>query len=146
MKGMFEFTETFLKMLTTGYLAVVLLGIFFSLNNYYLYFDDTEINRDVLSFGDGLIAADCLVIKRDGYPVKALLNETAISDDEKSPSCVDYGRDFMYTILLDEKEPPIYTVGSGLDPEKTHSALFPAAMQKDSGEVVPILVNVSVVR
>jgi len=150
-KGVFEMTETFLKILTAGYLAVMLLGMFFAINNYYLYFEESEVNRDVLSLTDGMMSASCLVETRDKpmemhYTVKGLLKQSKLeTEDSKSQSCVKFGKAFKYDVINSETGSILYTLGDRtVGGEDVNSMLFPAAMNKSNGDVIPVILNVTV--
>lgn len=143
MKGVFEFTETFLKMLNTAYLAVMLLGIFFAINNYYLYFTDSESNRDVMTLTDGMLSAACLVETENGQPIKALFSETKLDYDKNGVSCVKFGKAFTYSVL-DPNMKILYSSGDTHISSTGHSSLFPASMKTSSGEVKQITLNVTV--
>lgn len=145
-------SETFLKILTTAYLAVILLGIFFAINNYYIYFTESEVNRDTLSLTDALLSANCLVVERNGQAVKGLLDSDSLSDEELksgcggTTSCILFGRNFRYSIIEgSENGNLLYDLGDTcVSGDNTYSTLFPASLRKANGEVIPVIINVTV--
>lgn len=142
-------TETFLKMLTAGYLAVMLLGMFFAINNYYLYFEESEVNRDVLGLADGMMSASCLVETRKpmtmNYGVKALMSEDKLqSESSRLQSCIKFGKHFKYDVI-DSDGTILYELGDRtVGGEDVKSMLMPAALNKTNGQVVPIILNITV--
>ena len=151
MKGMFEMTETFLKILTTAYLAVMLLGIFFAINNYYLYFKESEVNRDVLTLADGMLSAECLVEYENSQPKKAVLSSNDLDAEKvRSASCIVFGKNFKYEIISAKDSTVLYKLGNQnyfktVNADNVRSSMFPAAMKYDkTGEVIPIMMNVTV--
>ena len=152
MKGIFEMSETFLKVLTTAYLAVILLGMFFAINNYYIYFTESEVNRDALSLSDALLSANCLVVERGGQPVKGLFNYEYLDEEDKISgcggitSCVPFGRNFRYSIREgSETGKVLYDLGDTcVGGDKAYSILYPASLRNETGHVIPVIINVTV--
>ena len=160
MKGVFEFTETFLKMLTAGYLAVMLLGIFFAVNNYYLYFTESEANRDVLVLADGILSANCLISYNGEPGDKAIFREELLyaelalslsaynqNNIRIGPtSCVIFGKNFKYDVIINTKDrKETFNLGDRLvEGGDTRSTLFPATMRTSEGDIIPVLLQVTV--
>lgn len=151
MKGIFKLTEGLVKMITTAYLALVLLAVFFAINNYYLYYVDGKSNREALIIADSVLGADCLVKIKDGYPIKGFFTrydengKIKLKDhDNIVPSCLKINKD-IYIEILDENKNRLFRIGmtSLKYDADVHYSTFPAAYD-DGNTISPVILNLSI--
>jgi hypothetical protein len=95
MKGqIFALSETFVKILSVASLAVVLMAIFFSINQYHLIYLENKADRETLVVGSTVMSS-CIAETSNGEPVKGLLSEENIIPlkdvKNKNIECLKYG-------------------------------------------------------
>lgn len=146
MKGIFEITESFLKIVQTVYIIAVLLAIFFTLNQYNLYFIGSRLDREALIVGDAALSASCLAESAaDGTPIKGLLSKanivSEISRQSNTISCLPYTKAIYIQIC--EKDcsltTPLHSLGDPiiLGRTTTYNTTYPAAYD-DGTKVIPV--------
>ena len=47
--GVFSLSETFMKVLSTAYVAIVVLGIFLAINQYHIIFIENRMDRETMT-------------------------------------------------------------------------------------------------
>lgn len=163
MKGStFALSETFMKIITTAYLAIVLLGIWFALNQYHLIFLENRADREALNVGNAVLSS-CIAEYSEGYPVKGLLSEEKIKEEnvrdplrEENIQCFRYDKE-IYIEIYDTNKKLLYGVGNFgvcdihhafpdcVKKDTTTTTTFPAALyNKTSNKVIPVIVNISI--
>ncbi|MFH0929450.1 MAG: hypothetical protein V1818_03785 [Candidatus Aenigmatarchaeota archaeon] len=155
MKGAFALSETFIKILSTGVLAIILLAIFLSINNYHLIYAENAIDREALIVGNTVLSSCIAEGYDEGKPIKALLSEEKIvykydSVSESNIDCLEYEKG-IYIEIYDE-DSLLYGFGDRhvcKSPSNTicevdrGMMVFPAAL-KGAAIVIPVTVNVYV--
>ena len=163
MKGStFALSETFMKILTTAYVAIVLLGIYFALNQYHLIFVENRADRETLNIGNAVLSS-CIAEYSGGYPVKGLLSEEKIKEEnirdpfrDENIQCLRYDKG-IYIEIYDKSKQLLYGVGNFgvcdqnhafpdcIKKDTTTTTTFPAALyNKTSNKIIPVIVNVSI--
>ncbi len=161
MKGStFALSETFMKILTTAYVAIVLLGIYFALNQYHLIFVENRVDREALNIGNAILSS-CIAEYSGGYPVKGLLSKEKIEEEnerdpfrEENIQCLRYDKG-IYIEIYDTSKNILYRVGNFgvcdrhhafpdcIKKDTTTTTTFPAALNI-TNKVIPVIVNVSI--
>jgi len=152
--GLFDVSGPFMKIFTAAFLAVVLLAMFFAINQYNLIFLENSIDRETLVVGDTILSLDCLTENYGGHPVKALLSENKIDNEillnqlrNNNINCVNYNKE-IYVEIYDNPNfnaaGLLYGIGDSTickNPfpnicQKLYSTsvtTFPAALKRASG-------------
>lgn len=118
MKGdLFDVSGPFVKILETAFLALLLFGIFFAINQYNLIFLENSRDREILVVGDTVLSLSCLTENYGGYPVKALLSEDKINNEialnplkNKNINCMNYDKK-VYVEIYDKNGNLLYDIG-----------------------------------
>ena len=153
MKGIFSISQTFMNILITGYIAVVLLGVFFSINQYHLISLENRLEREALIIGDSILTS-CLVEESNWFPVKGLFSEYKIEEEETiNPSrhmnihCMNYGKS-IYVEIYDLSGNLLHGIGNSKVCEEafprpckklstTTNVTFPASLKQNT-RVIPV--------
>jgi len=160
--GEFSISETFTKILSTAYLAVVLLAIFFTINNYNLVFLENKIDRETLVVGNTILTS-CIAEYSGNYPIKALLSENNISSQTRNanPNCLKFSKGIYIEIYNETSfmygfgNPGVCTNRDQLigrpasDPTRcikkdtTGFTIFPAALNRTT-KIIPVNLTIFV--
>jgi len=160
MKGStFALSETFMKILTTAYVAIILLGIYFALNQYHLIFVENRADRETLNVGNAVLSS-CIAEYSGGYPVKGLLSEEKIKEEnirdpfrDENIQCLRYDKG-IYIEIYNSNKQLLYGVGNFgvckqpfpspcIKKDTTTTTTFPAALNRTT-KIIPVIVNVSI--
>jgi hypothetical protein len=143
--GIFTLSEHLMKMLNTAFLSVVLLAVFFAIEQYNLIYVENKIDRETLVVGDTILSADCIVEVYNNYTIKALFSEQKILlENTKNPrtmtnvTCLNYGKPILIRIYSGFTL--LYEIGNHTA-SKT-STVFPGALKRAT-EIIPVTVNVT---
>jgi len=151
--GAFTLSESFMKIISTGYVAVVLLAIFFAVNEYNLIYMDNRGDRETLVVGDAVLSS-CIAENYNGYAVKGLLSEAKIQQKiianpsrNSNIDCLNYNKGIFIevydenNILLQEFGNS--TVCTSRYPCVTKSFVsFPVALNRTTSIIIPVNVFV----
>lgn len=151
--GIFALSETFLKILSTAAVAIVLLAIFFTMNQYNLIYMENRVDRETLIVGDAVLSS-CIAESYNGYPIKGLLSEEKIKNElianpsrNRNMDCLKYNKAIYIEIYSDIL---LYGFGnsaacSRINPcqerASTTSTIFPAALNQTT-KIIPVNVIV----
>ncbi|MFH1229377.1 MAG: hypothetical protein V1678_03055 [Candidatus Aenigmatarchaeota archaeon] len=161
--GIFSNTETFMKILSTGYLTVVLLGIFFAINQYHMIFIENKMDRETLNVGNTVLSS-CIAENSTGYVVKGLLSEgkliaklNANPARDRNIDCLRFYKG-IYIEIYNMNNNLLYGIGDAticvnyplgattpckLNPANDYTT-FPAALNTTSSGIIPVMVNISI--
>jgi hypothetical protein len=161
MKGqIFALSETFVKILSVASLAVVLMAIFFSINQYKLIYTENKGDRESLVVGSTVMSS-CIANVSTSEAVKGLLNEDNIKlfKDIKNQNiyCLKYSK-AIYVEIYDGANHLLYGFGNAIgtssacqviDPvtkicrpkSNTYYTIFPASLNRSS-TIIPVNVNI----
>ena len=164
MKGStFALSETFMKILTTAYVAIVLLGIFFAITQYHIIFVENRTDRETLNAGNAVLSSCIAESDNSGkYSVKGLLSEEKIKEENlrdpfrsENIPCLRYEKG-IYIEIYNANKQLLYSAGNSnvCDPANPFpspcdkkltatTTTFPAALNRTT-EVIPVIVNVSI--
>lgn len=98
MKGIFQLSETFIKIVTLAYLVIALFGMFFGINEYFLQIDIGKNYKQAIIVGDSIIGSKCLAVKEGDYYVKGLIDKSLISN---SVNCFAFSKP-IYLVVTSE--------------------------------------------
>ena len=143
--GIFALSETFMKILSTGSVAIVLLAIFFAFNEYSIIYMENRIDRETLVIGDAVLSS-CIAEVSNGYPIKGLLSEDKIRAN-RNMNCLRFSRPIYIEIYNNTL---LYGIGSSAPCLRTNpcvkrtgttSTVFPAALNRTT-RIIPVNVTV----
>jgi hypothetical protein len=156
--GIFALSENFIKILSTAFLAIVLLAIFIALNQYQLINVENRMDRETLAVGSIVLSSNCL-IENFNYPIKYLLSQEKIDLEisnnparNQNPSCLVYDKG-IYVEVYDETNAVVRAFGNSgvcnsLDASyrcdkksSTAYTVFPAAFDTGNG-IIPVTVKI----
>jgi len=160
--GVFALSETFMKILTTAYLAITLLAVFFAINRYNLIYMESKIDRETLVVGNTVLSS-CIAESSLGYPIKGLLSECKIiakvasnQQNDRNIDCLNYIKG-IYIEIYNETNAPLYGFGDSrvCNPKNpfptpcnktdtTTYTLFPAALNTTTSNIIPVTVKIFV--
>jgi len=152
--GIFALSETFMKILSTGAVAIVLLSIFFAFNQYNLIYTENRIDRESLVVGDTVLSS-CIAENSTGYPIKGFLSEEKIRNERytanpsrnRNMDCLKFSKPIYIEIFSDTL---LYGIGNSaacqtIDPcvkrPATTSTVFPAALNQTT-RIIPVNVTI----
>jgi len=152
--GIFALSETFMKILSTASVAIVLLAIFFAFNQYTIIYTENRIDRESLVVGDTVLSG-CIAESSNGYPIKALLSEEKIIRERyflnpfrnKNMDCLKFSKPIYIEIYSDTL---LYGIGNSavcrtIDPcvkrPATTSTVFPATLNQTT-RIIPVNVTI----
>ena len=158
MIGTLTISETFMKILTTAFVAIVLVAIFFSLNEYNLIFLENKLDRESVVIGNAILSSCIVENTAAGYPVKGLLSEDKINDEIASnPTRTDnfclLGYDKrIYVEVYDASGTLLYGTGDSsvcqsppsptcIKKVTTNTATSPAALNRTS-EIIQVTLEI----
>jgi hypothetical protein len=143
--GIFALSETFMKILSTAAVAIVLLAIFFAFNQYNLVYTENRIDRESLVVGDAVLSS-CIAESSNGYPIKGLLSEEKIRLN-RDMSCLRYSKPiyieiYSSVLLYGIGDPrPCLRLNPCVKRVDTTSTVFPAALNQTT-EIIPVNVTI----
>jgi hypothetical protein len=144
--GIFALSETFLKILSTASVGIVLLAIFFTINQYNLIYMENRVDRETLIVGDAVLSS-CIAESSNGYPIKGLLSEEKIRNN-RNMDCLNYDKAIYIEIYSDTLL--LYGIGnpaacSRINPcqkrSSSTSTIFPAALNQTT-KIIPVSVTI----
>ncbi|MBN2202971.1 MAG: hypothetical protein JW700_02210 [Candidatus Aenigmarchaeota archaeon] len=154
--GIFALSETFMKIISTAFLAIVLLGIFLALNDYTLIYTQNRMERETLVVGN-IVLSSCIAEERNEYPVKGLLSEEKIQQYEnvknENIDCLDYSKGIY--VMISRNEEILYSFGNGevceditndgecIEKPLTYYTDLPASLKR-TNDIVPVNVRIFV--
>jgi hypothetical protein len=155
--GIFSVSETFMKIISTGYVAIVLLGIFFAINQYHIVYMENRLDRETLNVGNTVLSS-CIAEERNGYVVKGLLSseKLAAQTKDKNIDCLNFYKG-VYIEVFDSQNALLYGVGNGTvcsnypmgssdackGKTTTTNTVFPASLNTANG-IIHVIVNVTI--
>jgi hypothetical protein len=106
--GIFDLSEMFLKILSTASVAIILMAIFFTLNQYHIIYMENKADREALVVGNTVLSS-CICDTSGGNAVKGLLSEEKVlaeissnTDKDRNVDCMKYGKG-IYIEIYDEE-------------------------------------------
>lgn len=146
MKGKFDISETFMKILSTGLITMIIASIFFTIYHYHLILLENKIEREALVVGN-VILSSCIAETSGGYPVKGLLSEYIITSLAPPPnplSCLNYDKQIFVRIYKDSDGSLLHEIGnSTILSEPNINTTFRAALNRTS-EIIPVTLEIFV--
>jgi hypothetical protein len=161
--GIFSNTETFMKILSTGYLTVVLLGIFFAINQYHMIFIENKMDRETLNVGNTVLSS-CIAENSTGYVVKGLISEgkviaklNANPARDRNIDCLKFYKG-VYIEIYNMNNNLLYGIGNStvcanypmsgsvscIEKSTNDYTTFPAVLNTTSSGIIPVMVNISI--
>jgi hypothetical protein len=158
--GLFSQSETFLKILSTAYAAIVILAMVFAINQYRLIYLENRASRETLIMGYTILSSNCITELSNDYPVKFLLSEKKIDDEitlnsarNSNPSCLNYNKK-IYIEIYDEDNTLLKRFGDSTvcenpypDPDsckgnqRTTFSILPGALNITS-KIIPVTLKI----
>jgi hypothetical protein len=143
--GIFALSETFMKIISTASVAIVLLAIFFAFNQYSLIYTENRIDRESLVVGDTVLSS-CIAESSNGYPIKGLLSEEKIRNN-RNMDCLRYNKPIYIEIYSDillygiGNPAPCLRINPCVKRATTTSTVFPAALNQTT-RIIPVNVTI----
>lgn len=141
MKGIFQPSETFIKVLCLCIAVVSILVIFLSFRDYNVNVYVNKLKREAVNIGEASLASPCLAETAGEYSAKALLSEEKIEKEKSKDgiSCLKYPKKFLLRIAADGYSE---SVGNKGIEDISYKNEFPAALKRKNGDVVPAIATV----
>ena len=147
MKGDMSISSVLMKIVTTAYIALVLLIMFFAINKYNLTFMENIRDRESLYVGDTVLSS-CIAENYQGHVIKGLLSESKINAELlRNPgtitniSCLGYYKE-IFIEIRDETDTVLYKIGnSSINMGSAAVTLFPATLNRTSS-IIPVTLKI----
>ncbi|MBU3897121.1 MAG: hypothetical protein KJ697_04280 [Nanoarchaeota archaeon] len=144
MKGISKFFGMFLNIMQIIFIIIGLFAIFINITTFGYSTEFVAGTRESVMVMQAVLSAPCLtVIASDGYPIRALFDETKLISETTTidaPSCISYRQDILIEVT-GHGDPII--IGNPEIGTIKHTQ-YPAALKTIEGTTVPVHVDISV--
>ncbi|MDD5416910.1 MAG: hypothetical protein PHU12_02955 [Candidatus Aenigmarchaeota archaeon] len=131
---MSELAEDFMKMIHISVIVIGILAIFFVFIQYNIILHYSYSKKEVLTFGDSLLASKCLAVETDLGTLKAVFDEEKLNSDNLA-ECIKYNEGVIKIYKKQETEPN-WTIELG-STDKGSDANFNIGIKQADGTIIP---------